>query len=230
MHPASAFHPRARAQDAPWPGYCCAATGGQAQGCARVSALQWICVRAGYTGPLARQRRLPSATALAAADADARRVMAAGAPAPAPALAPAAAQAAAAAPAPAAAGRAAPQPATLTVSAPARPLASPAARPSAWGAVVRAEPSQPVCNLTLADVTEGVVANLFDRPAPACRINVPPRAQCGGAGGTCAGAACVDAQWPDSCCQSPLTRCFRYSAKYWECRWGPYGAGNSTAA
>ena len=47
--------------------------------------------------------------------------------------------------------------------------------------------------------------------------------QCGGNGGTCFGAACADAPWPDTCCMDPLTRCFRYNAAYWECRWGPFG-------
>ncbi|KAK9845924.1 hypothetical protein WJX81_006098 [Elliptochloris bilobata] len=163
-------------QDNPWPGYCCAAgPGGVPQGCSRVSALQWICVRAAYLGPRAHAGQLPSPAALAAADADAR---------------------------------------------------ADTALLDAWGPVIRAEPNAKVCNLTLAEVTGGVVANLFAREEPSCSIIVSPRVQCGGNGGTCFGAACADAAWPSACCVDPLTRCFRYNAAYWECRWGPFGSAS----
>ena len=74
---------------------------------------------------------------------------------------------------------------------------------------------------------EHMFATLFDMTRGSIRVLMHIRdaaaAQCGGNGGTCFGGACADAPWDNACCMDPLTRCFRYNAAYWECRWGPFG-------
>jgi len=43
-------------------------------------------------------------------------------------------------------------------------------------------------------------------------------------GGYCsadqAGTGCADQQWSDACCPTDGYNCLKFSASYWECRWG----------
>ena len=111
------------------------------QGCSRVSALQWICVRAAYIGPRANAGQLPSPAALAAAAADARAVAAANPDQKPMITLPTAAPPAAIAPGPVAGAKLS-RPGGSAAAAPAG--RGDAALPDAWGAVIKAEPNEKV--------------------------------------------------------------------------------------
>lgn len=60
------------------------------------------------------------------------------------------------------------------------------------------------------------IPGLVTAPAGSCAAPIAKYSQCGGQGGACSTAVCVDAKWPGACCSSGYD-CNRINSWWWQC-------------